>query len=94
MTTKSQTAIRPVESTAGFRALQKRFMSLSCRLQALSHGLGNCVNFPIELQPAAFCFDETTKEVAQLYSDFDSAFAGLYERWYDPRGDTEEEVQS
>ena len=36
MTTKSQTAIRPVESTAeSFRALQKRFMSLSCQLQAL-----------------------------------------------------------
>ena len=41
----------------GFEALHIRFMSLLCRLQALSHVLGNCVNVPIEIQPAAFCFE-------------------------------------
>jgi len=60
-----------------FEVLHMRFMSLLCRLQTLDGVLGNGALLPIELQPAAYCFAETVKEVAQLYEDF--------EAWYPPR---------
>ena len=59
-----------------FEVLHMRFMSLLCRLQTLDGVLGNGALLPIELQPAAYCFAETVKEVAQLYEDF--------EAWYPP----------
>lgn len=60
-----------------FEALHMRFMSLLCRLQTLANVLGDCCNMPLEIQPAAYCFDETVKELAELYNDF--------EAWYPPR---------
>ncbi|MGQ0593062.1 MAG: hypothetical protein ACT4QB_10540 [Gammaproteobacteria bacterium] len=72
-----------------FDALKNRFMSLLCRLQVLSDVLGNCNLVPKELQPAAYCFDETIKEVAQLYDDLDRA--GAWDHEHTPNA---KEVQS
>ena len=66
-----------------FDALKNRFMSLLCRLQTLANVLGDCGNVPIEIQPAAFCFDETVKEVAQLYEDLD--VAGVWAHEHTPK---------
>ena len=72
-----------------FDALKNRFMSLLCRLQTLDGVLGNGALLPIELQPAAYCFDETVKEVAQLYEDLDRA--GAWDHRHAPEA---KEVQS
>lgn len=53
-----------------FDALQLRFMSLMSRFQVVSEVL-NCEDLPNELAPAGYVLKETTKELEQLYDDFD-----------------------
>jgi hypothetical protein len=69
-----------------FDALQLRFMSVLCRFQVVNETLGNCENLPNELAPAGYVLNETTKELAQLYDDFQSCS--------DLRGRTPKEVLS
>jgi hypothetical protein len=64
----NQTARSQPES---FDALQLRFMSILCRFQVVNETLGNCENLPNELAPAGYVLNETTKELAQLYDDFE-----------------------
>jgi hypothetical protein len=49
-----------------FDALQRRFMSLTSRLEALKDTLGNSENVPNGLGAAAFVFRETTDELVEL----------------------------
>ena len=69
-----------------FDALHLRFMTLLCRFQVVSEILGNCENLPNELAPAGYVLNETTKELEQLYNDFECCS--------DLRSRTEKEVQS
>jgi hypothetical protein len=55
-----------------FDALQRRFMSLTSRLEALKDTLGNSENVPNELGAAAFVFRETTDELVELQGDIES----------------------
>jgi hypothetical protein len=54
-----------------YDALQLRFMSILCRFQVVNEILGDCENLPIELGPAGYVLNETTRELAQLYNDFE-----------------------
>lgn len=54
-----------------FDALHLRFMSLLSRFQVVSEILGNCENLSEELAPAGYVLNETTKELSQLYNDFE-----------------------
>jgi hypothetical protein len=82
----SKTPIRAAESVPdGFDAIQRRFLSLTSRLEALKDTLGNSENMPIGLGAAAFVFRETTEEMVQLQEDI--------EDWHSAHEHTPKEVQ-